>query len=89
MKLRLQAVEPLEEISAGLSAGLTIYLTGPTVLESVAARLTNRGRSPVHLVLPLENGREARIGLGNRFTVTPALKGAIKAIPGVEAVEDL
>ena len=89
VKLRLQGVEPLEEISAGLSAGLTIYLAGPTVLESVAARLTNRGRSPVHLVLPLENGREARIGLGNRFTVTPALKGAIKAIPGVEAVEDL
>ena len=33
VKLRLQGVEPLEEISAGLSAGLTIYLAGPTVLE--------------------------------------------------------
>ncbi|HEX3216794.1 MAG TPA: DNA polymerase III subunit alpha [Aestuariivirgaceae bacterium] len=89
VKLRLQGVEPLDEVSAGLSAGLTIYLAGPSALDSVAARLSNRGRSPVHLVLPLENGREARIGLGNKFTVTPALKGAIKAIPGVEAVEDL
>ena len=43
----------------------------------------------MHLVLPLENGREVGIALGNRFTVTPQLKGAIKAIPGVEAVEDL
>ena len=89
MKLRLQAVEPLEEISAGLSAGLTIYLTGPTVLELVggAAHQSRPLAGPSRPAA--RNGREARIGLGNRFTVTPALKGAIKAIPGVEAVEDL
>jgi hypothetical protein len=37
----------------------------------------------------MDRGREDEIALGNKFTVTPQIKGAIKAIPGVIDVQDL
>ncbi len=36
----------------------------------------------------LDKGREVELALGNKFTVTPQIKGAIKAIPGVVDVQD-
>ena len=37
----------------------------------------------------MDQGREVEIALGNKFTVTPQIKGAIKAISGVVDVQDL
>jgi DNA polymerase III subunit alpha len=37
----------------------------------------------------MERGREVEMVLGNKFTVTPQIKGAIKAISGVIDVQDL
>jgi DNA polymerase-3 subunit alpha len=42
----------------------------------------------VKLIVQTPAGREVDISLGNKFTVTPQLKGAIKAIPGVIDVQD-
>ena len=36
----------------------------------------------------MEKGREVEVALGNKFTVTPQIKGAIKAIAGVVDVQD-
>ena len=36
----------------------------------------------------MEKGREVEVSLGNKFTVTPQIKGAIKAIAGVVDVQD-
>jgi DNA polymerase-3 subunit alpha len=90
VKLRLQGVEPLDKATAGMTQGLTIFVAAekPPV-DSIAARLKNGGRSPVHIVVQMHGGRETRIALGSKFTVTPAVKGAIKAIPGVVDVMDL
>ncbi len=89
VRLRLQGVELLEQVTAGIQAGITIFLRDEAPLESIARRLSNGGRAPVQLILQLPGGREVAIALGNKFSVSPQLKGAIKAIPGVVDVQDL
>jgi DNA polymerase-3 subunit alpha len=89
VKLRLQGVEPLDRAAAGIAAGLTIFVRGPQPIDSIGQRLANGGKAPVKLILQLDQGREVEFALGSKFTVTPQVKGAIKAIPGVVDVQDL
>jgi DNA polymerase-3 subunit alpha len=89
MRLRLQGVEPLDRAAAGIAAGLTIFVRGPQPIDSIGQRLVNGGKAPVKLILQLGEGREVEFALGSKFTVTPQIKGAIKAIPGVVDVQDL
>ncbi len=88
VKLRLQSVELLDKAAATMIAGLEIFVRDARPLESIAARLSNGGRAPVRLVMMLDKGREVIVSLGNKFTVTPQIKGAIKAISGVVDVQD-
>ncbi len=89
VKLRLQGVEMLDKAAAQMVTGLEIFVRDSKPLESIAARLTNGGRAPIRLVMLMEQGREVHVSLGNKFTVTPQIKGAIKAIAGVVDVQDL
>jgi DNA polymerase-3 subunit alpha len=89
VKLRLQKVEVLDKTAATIASGLTIFIRDTAPLDSIAQRLVNGGRAPVRLILQTEQGREIEMALGNRFTVTPQIKGALKAIPGVLDVQDL
>ena len=89
VKLRLQSVEPLEKAAAAITTGLTIFLRDAQAVDSIAKRLVNGGKAPVRVILQQNDGREVSITLGNRFTVTPLITGAIKSIPGViDAVAD-
>ncbi|MGH9839190.1 MAG: OB-fold nucleic acid binding domain-containing protein, partial [Blastocatellia bacterium] len=89
VKLRLQNVEVLDKAAATMSTGLTIFVRDAKPLDSIAQRLVNGGRAPVRLVFLMDKGREVELALGNKFTVTPQIKGAIKAISGVVDVIDL
>ncbi len=89
VKLRLQGVEVLDKAAAAMITGLTIFVRDAKPLDSIAQRLVNGGRSPVRLVFLMDKGREVELALGNKFTVTPQIKGAIKAISGVVDVQDL
>jgi len=89
VKLRLQGVEILDKKAAAIISGLTIFVRDSKPLDSIAQRLVNGGRSPVRLVFLMDQGREVELALGNKFTVTPQIKGAIKAIAGVVDVQDL
>ena len=89
VRLRLQAVEPLDKAVDNIAQGLTIFVRNEEPLMGISKRLTNGGKSPVKLIVMVEKGREIEIMLGRRFTVTPQIKGAIKAIPGVVDVADL
>lgn len=89
VRLRLQGVEDIERAASQITSGLTIFLKDAKPIESIAQRLTNGGKAPVRLVLQMERGREVEMVLGNKFTVTPQIKGAIKAISGVIDVQDL
>ncbi|MGQ0486513.1 MAG: DNA polymerase III subunit alpha [Hyphomicrobiales bacterium] len=88
VKLRLQAVEVLDKAAATAITGLTIFVRDARPIDSIAQRLGNGGRAPVRLVLMLDKGREVELALGNKFTVTPQIKGALKSIPGVVDVQD-
>ena len=89
VKLRLQGVEMLDKAAAQMVTGLEIFVRDSRPLDSIAQRLTNGGRAPVRLIMLMDQGREVHVNLGNKFTVTPQIKGAIKAISGVVDVQDL
>jgi DNA polymerase III subunit alpha len=88
VRLRLHDVQVLDKASAAVQSGLIIFIKDDAPVDSLAKRLKNGGTAPVKLIVQTPAGREVDIALGNKFTVTPQLKGAIKAIPGVIDVQD-
>ncbi len=89
VKLRLQGVDLLDEKADRVEQGLEIFLDDTSPLALVQSRLTNGGNSSVVLNLRLPDELEVRFRLGERFTVNPKIKAAIKAVPGVVDVQDL
>jgi len=92
VRARIEMAEPLDQAAAKHSKGLRVFLRGEAPLESVAKRLEGPGRSAqdhgeVALVLMLGGGTEVEVKLPGRFKVSPQIAGAIKAVPGVIAVE--
>ena len=71
---------------------LRVFLRDHAPIESVAKRLespagTAKDNGEVALVLMLGEGTEVEVKLPGRFKVSPQIAGAIKAVPGVIAVE--
>jgi DNA polymerase-3 subunit alpha len=99
VRARIQMVEPLDAAAAKLQKGLRVFLRNDAPIESVAKRLegTNgngraapeRSDGEVSMVLMLGEGTEVEVKLPGRFKVSPQIAGAIKAVPGVVAVEAL
>jgi DNA polymerase-3 subunit alpha len=96
VRARIQNAEPLDEAAAKLQKGLRVFLRDLAPIESVAKRLegTAPARSApaksdgeVSMILMLPRGTEVEIRLPGRFKVSPQIAGAIKAVPGVVAVE--
>jgi DNA polymerase-3 subunit alpha len=96
VRARIQMAEPLDQAAAKLSKGLRIFLRGEAPIESVAKRLESpgverssqaRADGEIALVLMLGEGTEVEVKLPGRFKVSPQIAGAIKAVPGVVAVE--
>jgi DNA polymerase-3 subunit alpha len=88
VRLRLQSAEILDQAAANSQTGIMIFVNDDRPVDSIAQRLKNGGRAPVRIIVQLKEGREVDIALGSKFTVTPQVKGAIKAIPGVVDVQD-
>ena len=92
VKLRLVSVEPLEERAAKIGQGLMIHVRAAEAGAAAAqlkALLKNGGRSPVRLVVHAPGLGEVDMLLGEHFTVTPQLKAALLALPGVVDVRDM
>ena len=96
VRARIQMVEPLDQAAAKLSKGLRVFLRSEAPIESVAKRLEgpaparaaqDKADGEVALVLMLGEGTEVEVKLPGRFKVSPQIAGAIKAVPGVVAVE--
>jgi DNA polymerase-3 subunit alpha len=96
VRARIQMVEPLDLAAAKFSKGLRVFLRSEAPVASVAKRL--EGQAPAHsaqdkpdgevsLVLMLREGTEVEVKLAGCFKVSPQIAGAIKAVPGVVAVE--
>jgi DNA polymerase-3 subunit alpha len=99
VRARIQMVEPLDAAAAKLQKGLRVFLRDGAPIESVARRLEgsagngratpDRSDGEVSMVLMLGQGTEVEVKLPGRFKVSPQIAGAIKAVPGVVAVEAL
>ncbi|WP_099826788.1 DNA polymerase III subunit alpha [Oceaniglobus indicus] len=98
LKLLGRSVAPIDSAVADAgSAGLRVFVDDADAVASVASVLNNamgdrtiRVRGPVSLCLMHKDlPGEVEVSLGDRFPVTPQIKGAIKSLGGVVTVEDL
>ena len=82
----------IEQASLTVAAGIRVYLKDPGPLETLHNLLNdhNNGRGQVTLLLELATmRREVEISLPGGFAITPQVRGALKAIPGVMDVHDI
>ncbi|MEQ9144668.1 MAG: DNA polymerase III subunit alpha [Parvibaculaceae bacterium] len=89
VRLRAQSVRPVDEVAATAADGLKIFLDNPEPLNSIKSRLPDKGRGVVSLVLLAGGGREVEVELKDRFHITPPVRAAIQAVPGVVDVQDV
>ena len=93
LKLLAQGITPIDTVAAQAGApDLRIHLSRPEAaisLASLLARVEGRSRGTITLCITDPQGREIDIALPDTYPITPQVKGAIKAVQGVLAVEEL
>ena len=98
LKLLARSVAPIDTAVADAgTSGLKIFVndmcaidTVSNVLESAAQVARSAGKGPVLLcLLDTALPGEVEIELGNSFALNPQIRGAIKSLEGVMAVEDI
>jgi DNA polymerase III subunit alpha len=90
VRARIVNVERLTEAAAKVQKGLRVFVRDDAPLESIERRLTARGEGEVSLVLLLgPQAGEVEIRLPGRYSVSAAIACALKAAPGVVAVEQV
>jgi DNA polymerase III subunit alpha len=95
VRVRIHAVESLDEAAAKTQRGLRVVLESPDPIELVVKRLSGgtsgRGDNTgeVSFLLKLDGGAEVEVKLPGRYPVSPQVAGAMKAVPGVLEVEAL
>ena len=93
VKLLANAVQPIDAVAADAGASaLRIHLNRAEAAASVAAllaRVEGRNKAAITICVPDETGREIDVALPQPYPVTPQIKGAIKAMPGVVMVEEV
>ncbi|WP_374645297.1 DNA polymerase III subunit alpha [Tabrizicola sp.] len=93
LKLLAQSITPVDAATATAGAqDLRIHLVRPEAAQSLATLLANasaRTRAAITLCVTDPQGREVDITLPGEYPVTPQIKGAIKAMHGVLAVEEI
>ncbi len=93
VRARIQSAEPLDDALARKRNDMRIFLKDLTPLPSVQTRLSARsadikGEGEVSLILILDEGeREVEVKLRGRFPSSPAMAGALRAVPGVVDVQ--
>ncbi|MGH6955098.1 MAG: OB-fold nucleic acid binding domain-containing protein, partial [Caulobacteraceae bacterium] len=84
--------EPLERAVAGATAGLRVYISPELAdMEALKKRLrpAEREGGEVILVAGSGDGREIELKLPGRFSLDPAVRGALKTAPGVAYLEEV
>jgi DNA polymerase-3 subunit alpha len=86
INLRIQSAESLDKVMAGLKQ-IRVFVRDEAPLGSVQKQLAGKGEGEVSLVLLLAQGREVEMRLPGRYSVTPQIAGALRAVKGVVQVE--
>ena len=90
VKVTAQTCDLLDQVLSNQAIGLKIYMRDLDNIDIVKdlIQTEGRGQSPVHLVMELDEDREAEIVLNDRYKLTPAIRKALKSLSGV-VVTDL
>ncbi|HVI87856.1 MAG TPA: DNA polymerase III subunit alpha [Dongiaceae bacterium] len=91
LRLLVNQVEALDQAASNTGAGLRIFLNEPGPLDSLKQILgkVGRGKGKVELLLDLaEEQREVVLTLPGRYAISPVIRGAIKAVPGIVDIVD-
>jgi DNA polymerase-3 subunit alpha len=83
LRVFLRAEAPIESVAKRLEGPVN----GRAVQEKVQGKVQDKADGEVALILLLNEGTEVEVKLPGRFKVSPQIAGAIKAVPGVVAVE--
>jgi len=87
------SAEPVEKAVENVVAGLRVHVTPRSAeIEALKRRLegvSNARGGEIVLVAGIGGGREVEVKLPGRFSLDPAVRGALKTAPGVVFVEDL
>jgi DNA polymerase-3 subunit alpha len=97
LKLLCRGVQPIDAAVAQEATGLRVFVEGETGIASVRSLLTRMAedaaraaRGPVHLCLMAPDlPGEVEMVLGDRFPVSPQIKGALRSMEGVLDVEEV
>ena len=90
-RLTANRIQRLEEAASDAAAGLRIFLREPEPVPRLAGVFrdhSTRGKGRVTLVLDTED-REIEMAIPGGFRITPAMRAAVKSIPGVVDVHDI
>ena len=86
VRARIVSVEPLDAAAGRIGKGLRVFLRDENPLAEITRHLRGQGDGEVSLVLLTGSG-EVEVKLPGKFSVSPQVAGALKAIPGIVAVE--
>ncbi|GJD80482.1 DNA-directed DNA polymerase [Methylobacterium gregans] len=87
VRARIMTAEPLDAAVARYQKGMRIFLRDERPIPTVQQRLALRGEGEVSLILMLDGAREVEVRLPGKYQATPAIAGALRAVPGVVQVE--
>ena len=97
MKLLARSVSPVDDaVAKDAAAGLRVFLERADDLSALTGLLerlkseASRARGPMHLCLLGEDlPGEVELALPGLWPVSPAVKGALRSLPGVATVEEV
>jgi DNA polymerase-3 subunit alpha len=91
VRLLAASLEPLDKAVEKTAAGLEIHIRDERALPHLQGLIANegRGRGKISIVVASGTGDSIRIALPDAYKVSSNLRGAVKAIPGIDFVRDI
>ncbi|WP_210215276.1 DNA polymerase III subunit alpha [Lichenihabitans psoromatis] len=90
VRCRILTAEGLDQAAHRAQKGLRIHVRDVAPLATIASRLDKKGDGEVSFVVMMDDGlREVEVKLPGKFSLSPLMAGALKAVPGVVAVENV
>lgn len=95
VRVRIHGVESLDAAAAKGQRGLRVFIDSPAPVEVVSQRLSpdvprnGEKLGEICFVLGLKDGSEVEVKLPGRYPISPQIAGAMKAVPGVAAVQEM
>ena len=85
------AIEPLERVAARSGTGLRVFVNSSDPLRPLHDMLAGEGEGSgeVTVVSRLDAATEVEIRLPDRYAISPAVRQAVKSLPGIIEVQEL